>query len=120
MEAPRVDFYTEPPRVCGAPPSIAEVLHSTKHLQHAGKEELEYFLENPDEIPTATDECEVDPTDPKLFCGEIEYDNNNNEYVTALYYTKRRGWQTEKYWLSYPILPSMVLTIVPKLNNPAN
>lgn len=110
MNMSNVTLYAHPPTEMAERPSVEEVLKKTQHLGHATRRELDYFLENEEEIPCLSGDEEIDRSEPRLFCGTVEEDDRGNKYVMALYY-RRNSWVTEKYWLSYPILPGMVFVL---------
>ena len=84
--------------------SVGEALASSPHLKHAGTKEMQHLLQNPDKAPMFLKEKQQNGTvNALLFGGTIEVDTHNNQYITALYFSKHRGLVTERYWLSYPL-----------------
>lgn len=93
-------------------PTVFDCLAATKHLLHAGKQELDYLLTHENHIPTNYKGTGIHRSTPLFFGGTIMCDERDNQYIHALYHKHGRGWVTERYWLSYPLPPNAYFATV--------
>jgi hypothetical protein len=83
--------------------TVEEVIKTTKHFQHAGTREVEYFVAHPEKTPEILSEGPLATSATILFCGDILTHENGSEYVEALYREKSKGIVVGKYWLADPL-----------------
>lgn len=93
--------------------TVADLMRAAPKAIHAGQKDLDYWLSKPERIPEVLlHKHSSGSLRVALFCGSVYRDERDNEYVTALYSVPRKGFVTEKCWLSDPITASFYLAIL--------